>query len=108
MHGGDELVDEREVLVVVDAPVAPAEVLRVFEQFDVVGAHVEHDRQRARRVDAADEGVQRELADRDAHAADALIAQTEDPLTVGHDDHVDVASRCGRLRSTSRRCSRSG
>ena len=26
-----------------------------------------------------------------AHAADALVAQTEDPLPVGHHYHVDVA-----------------
>ena len=91
VHGGDELVDERVVVVVADPSVAPAEILRVFEQFDVVGAHVEHDRQGAGRVDPADEGVQRELADRDAHPADALVAQAEDALPVGHHDDVDVA-----------------
>ena len=93
LHRGDESVDERVVLVVVDPPVAPAEVLRVLEEFDVVGAHVEHDRQGAGGVDAADEGVERELADRDAHPADALVAQAEDALPVGHHDHVDVALR---------------
>ena len=93
LHRGDELVDERVVLVVVDAPVAPAEVLRVLEQFGAIGAHVEHDRQRAGGIDAADEGVERQLADRNAHPADALVAQTEDPLPVGHHDHVDVTLR---------------
>ena len=91
VHGGHEFVDERVVVVVADPPVAPAEVLRVFQQFDVVGAHVEHDRQGAGRVDAADEGVQRELADRDAHPADALVTQAENALAVGHHDHVGVA-----------------
>jgi hypothetical protein len=42
-------------------------------------------------VDAAAEGVQRELADRDAHAADTQVAQAEDALAVGHDDHIDLA-----------------
>ena len=93
VDGGDELVDELEVVVVADPPVPPAQVLRIFEQFHVVGAHVKHDRQRARRVDAADEGVQRELPDRDAHPADALIPEAENPLPVGHDDHVDVSMR---------------
>ena len=74
LHRGDEFVDERVVVVVVDPTVTPAEVLGVVEEFDVVGADVEHDRQGARGVDAADEGVQRELADRDAHPADALVA----------------------------------
>ena len=87
----DEFVDERVVVVVADPSVAPAEILRVFEQFDVVGAHVEHDRQGAGRVDPADEGVQRELADRDAHPADALVTQPEDALPVRHDDDVDFA-----------------
>ena len=92
-HGGYELVDESVVVVVVDAPVPPAEVLRVLEEFDVVGAHVEHDRQGARRADPTDQDVERQLADRDAHPADALIPQSENPLAVGHHDHVGVAVR---------------
>ena len=87
---GDEVLDERVVVLVVDAAVAPAEVVRVVEQVGVVGADVEQDRQRPRGVDAADEGVERELPDRDPHAADALVADAEDPLAVGHDDDVDL------------------
>ncbi len=90
-HGGDEVVDERVILVVPDPPVPPTEVVRVFEEFDVVGADVQHDRKRAGRVDAADEAVQRELADRDPHPADALVTKAEDALPVRHHDHVDVA-----------------
>ena len=93
VHGGHEVVDERVVLVVADPPVAPAEVLRIFQEFDVVGSHIEDDRQGAGRVDAADEGVQRKLPDRDAHPADALVAQAENALAVGHDDDVRVAVR---------------
>ena len=37
---------------------------------------------------AAAGGVERELADRDAHAAGALIAEPEDALAVGDDDHL--------------------
>jgi hypothetical protein len=83
-------------------PVAPAQVLGVFEEFDVVGADIEHDRQGAGGVYAADEGVERQLADRNAHAADALVAQAEYPLPVGHHDHVDVALRpvCQHLVQT--------
>ena len=65
--------------------------MRVFEEFDIVGAHVEHDRKGTGRIDAADEGIQRELPDRDAHAANALVAQAEDALPVCHHDHVHVA-----------------
>ncbi len=34
--------------------------------------------------------VQRELADRDGHAAGSLVAEAEDPLVVGDDDEADV------------------
>src|SRR6185312_1580568 len=42
-------------------------------------------------MDPADQGVERKLADRDAHSADALVAQPEDALPVRHHDDVDVA-----------------
>ena len=42
-------------------------------------------------VDTADERVKRQLSDRNAHSADALVAQAEDALPVGHHDDVDVA-----------------
>ncbi len=67
-----------------------AEVHGVVQEPDIVGAHVEEDRQGARRVDAAQRGVQRQLADRDANAADALITQAQNPLHVGDDDDVDL------------------
>ncbi len=38
-------------------------------------------------------GVERELADRDGHAARALVAQAQDPLVVGHDDEPHVLVR---------------
>ena len=49
-------------------------------------------------MDAGAERVERELADRDAHAADAQVAQPEDALAVGHDDHV-ARRRTGAFRS---------
>ncbi|RMP75175.1 hypothetical protein ALQ20_200133 [Pseudomonas syringae pv. atrofaciens] len=67
----------------------PAHVHRVVQQLTVVGADIQHDRQRVRRADPATSGVQRQFADRDAHAADALIAQTENSLAVGHDNDLD-------------------
>ena len=56
-------------------------------------------------MDAAAGGVERELADRDAHAAGALVAEAEDALAVGDDDRLDPVEarvgqdlrRCGRL-----------
>ena len=64
--------------------------------------------------DAGAGGVERELADRDAHAAGALVAEPEDALAVAHHDHLDLVearmgedlldpmSRCGQLRNRPR------
>src|SRR5271170_2193129 len=41
-------------------------------------------------MDAGATGVERQLADRDAHATSALIAQTEDALAIGDDDDADL------------------
>ena len=70
-----------------------AEVLRVAQQLLVVRADVEDDRERLRGRHAADERVERELADRDPEAADALVADAEDALAVRHDDDVHVRVR---------------
>ena len=65
----------------------PADVKRIGQPLDVVGADVEEHRQGGAGMDAAASGVKRELADRDAHAASTLIAEAEDALAVGDDDH---------------------
>ena len=57
----------------------------------VVGAHVEQIG-RVRAGGCRRSACRGELADRDAHAADALVAQAEDALSVGHHDDVDVSS----------------
>ena len=44
-------------------------------------------------MDAARRRVQRELADRDGHAARALVAEAQDPFVVGDDDEPDVLVR---------------
>ena len=61
-----------------------------LEILRVVRPDVQHDRERPRRMDAADRGVQRQLPDRDPEPVDPLVADAENPLAVGHDDHVDV------------------
>src|SRR5262249_55510196 len=86
----DEGLDELVVLGSADALVLPADVQRIGEALRVVGADVEEDRQRRRRVQPRAGGVERELADRDAHSAGALVAEPEDTLAVGHDDRLDA------------------
>ncbi|CCJ96999.1 hypothetical protein BN130_3343 [Cronobacter malonaticus 507] len=71
----------------------PAHIERIVQQLLIVGADIQHDRQRIRRADAAAGGVERELADRNPHAADALVAEAENTLAVGHHDHFDVMDR---------------
>lgn len=71
-----------------------AHVQRVVPQGQVVGPDVERDRQGHRRVDPRCRRVQGELADRDGHPAGALVAQSEDPLVVGHNDEAHVGERC--------------
>ncbi len=90
LHGLDERVDEGVVVRPDDPLVPPAEVVGVVAARLVVRADVEHDRQCGGRVDAAARRVQRQLADRDPETVRALVAQTEDALTVGDDDHGDL------------------
>ena len=78
----DELLDKIVVFGPAHALVPPADIERIVEIGVVVGADIEQDRQRGRRIDAAAGGVERELADRNAHAAGALVAEAEDALAV--------------------------
>ncbi len=89
----DELVDK---LVVVDARCTPTpqpQVQRIVDQLLSVRAHVESHRQTARRVDSGARRVESELADRNAHAVRAEVAEPEDALAIGHHDHPDVLVR---------------
>ena len=91
--GADELVDEFVVGVTGEPRLCQTEIQRVVAQCLVVGADVQHHRQALRRMYTGAGRVQRELADRDAHAAGAEVAKAEDALAVGHDDHGHVAIR---------------
>ena len=111
---GDEFLDEIVVVGPAHALVAPADIERIVEIFGVVGADIEQHGQRGRRIDAAAGRIERELADGDAHAAGALVAEAEDALAVGDDDDLglvelriaedlpDRGSRCGMLRNRPR------
>ncbi len=96
---GHEGVDELVVLVVAEPTVPPPEVQRIREQCLVLGARIEEHRQGALRVDTTDCGVEGELADGDAHAAEAEVAEPEDPFAVGHHHDVDIfGNPVGRQR----------
>ncbi len=88
-----ELLDELEVGLAREPRTPVAVVERVVEQRLIVGADVEAHRQALRRMEARAGHVEGELADRDAHAPGAEIAETEDALVVGDDQEPDVAER---------------
>ena len=71
----------------------PADVNGIVEQRLVVGAHVQQDGQALFRGNAAERSVERHLADGNAHAARALVAEAEDAFAVADDDaaHLVVA-----------------
>ena len=57
-----------------------------------IRAHVERHGQGHGRIQARGRGVQRQLADRDGHAARALIAQAQDALVVSDHDQAHVGA----------------
>ena len=90
LHRSHELFDEREVALACDALARISEVEHVVANLLVVGAYVEHHGEAVLRRYAGTGAVERELADGDAHAVGAEVAQAEDALPVGHDDDADV------------------
>src|SRR5438067_12392316 len=62
----------------------------------IVGADIENDRQRRCRMQPGAGGIERQLADRNAHASGALIAKAEDAFAVAdHDGGHAVIARMG-------------
>ena len=98
MHDrADDRVDKIVVFLAAHPLMAPAEIQRIGQTLLIVGADIEHDRQSRRRIKTAAGRVERELADRNAHAAGALVAEPEDALAVGQHDRLDlVEARIGK------------
>ena len=87
-HGGHERLDESVVFAAAHALVPPADIERVLQALLVVRPYIEEDRQRLGRMDAGAGGVERQLADGNAHATGALVAETQDALAIADDDHA--------------------
>src|SRR5215472_3700369 len=88
-HCLHERLDELIVFVSANSFVTPTEIQGISQQLFVVGPYVQHDWQGRSRMNSRAECVKRELADRDAHAADAQIAKAENALAVGYDHDLD-------------------
>ncbi len=86
-------LDKIVVLLPADALVPPADIDGIIEQHFVVSAHVEQDGQTMFGRNATQRRVERHLADGNAHAARALIAQAKDAFSIAHHNapHVIVA-----------------
>jgi hypothetical protein len=93
LGGVHELVHELLELLATDALLAQTDVEGVGQVLLVVGAAVEHDRQAHLGRHTGARRVQRQLADGDAHAVGALVAQAEDALAVGEANGADVLLR---------------
>ena len=89
-HGLDEHLDEFVIGGAAHAFVPPAEVDGIGEPLLVVGADIEQDGKRVDRMDSGAGGVESELADGDAHAAGALVAESENAFAVADDDDANV------------------
>ena len=94
LAGGDhELLDQGVVFLAAHARLMQADIERIVEQLGVVGADVEKHRQAGARRHARAGGIERQLADRNAHAVGAQVAEAQDALAVADDDDRHVASR---------------
>ena len=70
-------------------------IIRISNQFAVIGANVERDGERPRGLNPCGGGVERELTDGNAHAANTEIAESENALVVGDNDQANLgAARC--------------
>jgi hypothetical protein len=88
-HRIDEDGDKFVVFGAAHALMLPADIERVGQVLFVVGADIEQDGQRGRRMQPGAGGIERQLADGDAHAAGALVAEAEDTLAVADHDGFD-------------------
>ena len=89
--GLDVSVDEGVVAFAANPRMPVSRIHRIVAQALAVGAHVDHHRNHARRIDPARRRIDRQLADGDFDSADAPIADAEDLLGIGGQDQIDIA-----------------
>jgi len=89
-HGLNKLADKGVVFLPANSLVPPANIDWTFQPFFVVRADIQKHGKAMLRVYAAKGGIQGHLADGDAHAAGALIAESKNPFAVAHDNAFHV------------------
>ena len=93
LNAADEFVEQLVIRGPAQPPLPHSQIERIGAQRVVLGPHVQCDRQARLRRDACARRVERELAARDPHSVGAQVAESEDPLSVGHHDRVDLGRR---------------
>ena len=87
-RGSNEFVDEFVVSRAGQPLAAQADIIGIVQEILVVGADIQHDRQAVLRMDTGAGRIERELADRNAHAVRAEVTEAENTLAVGDDDQL--------------------
>jgi hypothetical protein len=93
LNSRDERLDKFVVLSTCHAALAEAQIKGIGKQALVVRAHVQGDRQREMRRNAGASGVERQFADRDAHAVYTEVAEAQNPFAVSDDDEAHIGLR---------------
>mmetsp|Transcript_13271 Transcript_13271/g.34393 ORF Transcript_13271/g.34393 Transcript_13271/m.34393 type:complete len:235 (+) Transcript_13271:673-1377(+) len=89
-NGVAQLLHHRQLLLTSDARLLLPHVELVRQQLRPVGAAVKSDWQRVLRRKAAPRHIERNLADGDAHAVGAQVAEAQDAAAVRDDDDAHV------------------
>ena len=88
--GGDEGVDEAIVIRARDAGVPPAKIFGIAKTVLIICADIQNDRQSTRRMNSADQRVERKFSNGDAESTNALITDAENAFAIGDHDDVDL------------------
>ena len=87
---GHKALDEGVVVLASHPVVAPPYIDRIISPVRIVGAHIQKNGKRHIGVNSSQGGVERKLADRDAHTAGSLVSQAENAFSVAHHDAADL------------------
>ena len=92
-NGDHEFLNERVISFTANPFLPQTGVERIVQQRLVVGANVNGDGQTLCGMNAGTRSVERQLADRNAHAGSAEIAEAKNAFPVRDDDHSHIARR---------------
>jgi len=86
----DICIDEVVVALVANPGMPRTQIHLVVEQFEIVGAHIQHDWQHPSWMDPGGRGVHGQFADGDFDSADALIPNPQNAFGVSGNNQVHV------------------